>query len=110
METFSATWVILVLIVGLNGFAAGVVALLHAWRRTQRRRSRVLTAGAVAGSLPAVLLLPLMLLDISWEVEAPMAFIGAGVFSAIAFVVSLPGAIVVARKLEGPGDAYKAFE
>ena len=51
-----------------------------------------------------------MLLDMSWEVEAPMAVIGAGVFSAIAVVVSLPGAMLVARKLEGPGDAYKAFE
>ena len=102
-------WMLIVTLVGLNGFAAGVVAVLHIWRRETRRRTRILLASVAGGLLP---MSPLLAFAFGGEVTGvPLVLvIVAGVFSAMAAAASLPGAVIVARRLEGPGDAVRAFE
>jgi MFS superfamily sulfate permease-like transporter len=111
MTPLIGLWTILVLIIGLNGFAAGMVAVLKGWRSKQSRRSRALTAAAVAGLFPAAIALPAMAVDVSAGSMAPLGLIlGIAVICVVAMVASLPGAVIVARKLDGPGDAFRAFE
>lgn len=104
-------WTLLVGIIGLNGFAAGMVAVLHVWRSKRPRRSRVLIAATITGLVPAALAAPAMLVDMSSGMVAPVGLlIGIAVACVLAMAASLPGAVIVARKLDGPGDAYRAFE
>lgn len=111
MAAFIGIWTILVSIVGLNGFAAGMAAVLHVWRPQQRRRDRALKAAAITGFLPASLLAPAMIGGFSAGSEALTGLIiGFAAIYLISSVVSLPGATIVARSLERPGDAYRAFE
>jgi hypothetical protein len=111
MEPFIAIWTILVSIIGLNGFAGGVAAVLHTRRDKKRRRTRILTAAAMAGLLPACVMILPMLEAVSIGAEAPIALvIGVGGVFLMTMAVSLPGAIVVARRLEAPGEEYQAFE
>lgn len=130
-----AIWLLLVGLVGLNGFAAGMAATLHLWRGMVRPRIRIILAATVSGLLPfAMLAAPLSLelgsvsdapqfigaviidldLDVVFAFNNAAQFIGA-VMAMILIVglgtlVSLPGATVITRKLAGRGDAYKSFE
>lgn len=102
-------WVIVVTIVGLNGFAAGVAAILHARRSKLRRGSRTVLAAAIAATLPASFFVVVPLAEgwRSWDsgwLLALAAVLGLGA------AVSLPGASIITRKLEAPGDEYRAFE
>ena len=111
MAALIGIWSVLVFLVLLNGFAAGIAAALHVWRSKQPRRSRILTAAAVSGLVPAAIALPAMAADVSSGMVAPLGLlVGIAVICAIAMGASLPGAVIVARKLDGPGDAYRAFE
>ena len=110
MEAFTAIWTILIAIIGLNGFAAGVAAVLHSRRAKQRRRARIVTAAAVTGLLPACVMIPPVLAQMSIGAEAPIALLGTGAVFLVTMAVSLPGAAVVARRLEAPGEDYRAFE
>jgi hypothetical protein len=104
-------WAIFVSIVGLNGFAAGIVTVLYLWRRQQRRGTRVLAAVMLTALLPASLMAPGMLMSASAGATAPVGMlVGTAFLFAAAMVVSLPGALIVARKLEAPGDEFRAFE
>ena len=102
-------WVLLVLLVGLNGFAAGVVAVLHIWSSATPRRTRIVSAGAATALLTAS---PLLALALGGEVtgEPLVLVVLVGLFSVLAAAASLPGALIVARKLEGPVDVVRAFE
>lgn len=111
MTAWIGLWTLVFFTVLLNGFAAGVAAALHVWRPEQLRRSRVLTAAAVAGLIPAMIAVPPMLMDISVGARAPFGLVlGVAVISVVAMAASLPGAVIIARKLDGPGNAYTAFE
>ena len=102
-------WVLLVLLVGLNGFAAGVVAVLHIWSSATPRRTPIVSAGAATALLTAS---PLLALAFGGEVtgEPLVLVVLVGLFSVLAAAASLPGALIVARKLERPVDAVCAFE
>ena len=105
-------WVGLASIVGLNGFAAGVAAVLYAWRSGLRRGGRTFLASVLAGFLSASSFIGLGLLG-SPELATEEPWILVGVFGglfAVATVISGPGALLVARKLEKPGDDFRAFE
>ena len=104
-------WGILISIVGVNLSAAGVVAILHAWRSKMRRGGRIFTAAAMTGLLPASLMIPTMLPGVSAGAEAPVGLVVAFfMVLGMVTVVSLPGALIVARKLEAPGDEFRVFE
>ncbi len=103
-------WTLFVCLVGLNLCAAGVAAILHAWRKKMRRGARVMTATGVTAMLPGAIMIPAMLTEMAIGAEAPLAIIGAGVVLVITAALSTPGALIVARKLEQPGDDYRAFE
>lgn len=108
-----AIWLLLVALVGLNGFAAGMAATLHLWRGMVRPRIRIILAATVSGLLPFAMLAAPLSLELGSVSDAPQ-FIGA-VMAMILIVglgtlVSLPGATVITRKLAGRGDAYKSFE
>jgi hypothetical protein len=106
-----AIWVSLVSIVILNGCAAGVVAMLHAWRSSMRRGSRVTVALAVTAFLPASMFIPAIIKDSLTDAEEPVIMaLAVGAIFVVALVTSLPGALIVARKLEAPGDEFRAFE
>lgn len=111
MTPLIGLWTVVVLIIGLNGFAAGMVAVLHIWRGKQSRRSRALTAAALAGLFPGLIAVAPMAVDMTTGARAPFGLIvGLVVLCAVAMAISLPAALIVARKLDGPGDAFKAFE
>jgi hypothetical protein len=103
----------IVTIVGLNGFAAGAVAALHVWRVKLPRESRMFAASAAAGFLPATALICLAMAGSS-QGELPGGatelVVIFGVTFTAALVVSLPGAIIVGRKLDHPGEAHRTFE
>ena len=105
-------WLAIVSVVGLNGFAAGLAAMLFLWRSRMRRGARIVTASTVAGLLPASVFLPIMFTEPEFMGgEGALGFgIGFVVTLAVAGAVSLPGAILICRKLASPGDDYRAFE
>lgn len=103
-------WVGVTGLIGLNGFAAGIVAVLHEWRSSLRRASRIVVASTTSGLLPASYFMVIPAATAAERGEfGVMALAGAVVF-VIAAVASLPGAIVLARKLARPGDEFRTFE
>jgi len=98
---------------GLNGFAAGMVASLSIWRRRMRRSARIVSASALAGLLPASIFVIAGASELfgtsASEESAVWAFV-VGLVLIVAAAVSLPGAIIVGRKLDRPGDEYRTFE
>ena len=105
-------WFAIALIIGLNGFAAGSSAILYLWRPRVRRAARIVTAVLLSGFLPASVLIPVAIASGAFAGgEGPIVFgIGFVAFFALAGAVSLPGALIVARKLEKPGDEFLTFE
>jgi len=103
-------WVSLTGIVGLNGFAAGIVAVLHAWRSPMRPGNRTFLASAASGSLPASYMIVVPAASGEAASEFGIMLLVSAVLLAVGTVVSLPGAIIVSRKLASPGDDYRAFE
>ena len=111
MTSLLGLWAIVISIIALNVFSIGIVAVLHLWRRRQSRGGKVLIAAVCTGLLPASLMVPSLLLSVSIGATAPAGLlIGAVVVFVAAMVVSLPGALIVARKLDAPGEDYRAFE
>lgn len=111
MTTLVGIWSIVVFFVGINLAAGGVAAILHVRRKGQPRRGRVLTAAAIVALLPTALVIPAMLIPASIGGVAPVGMIVAVVLVfAFGFAGSLPGAVIVARQLDKPGDDYRAFE
>ena len=108
-ETVVAVWSLAVAFVGLNGFAAGIVAVLHAWRSRMRQGGRVGMACLAAGSLPASIFAVVGFAESFASDPGTWALVVAGVF-AVAAVISLPAAILVSRRLERPRTDYQAFE
>lgn len=104
-------WVIVIILVLLNGFAAGVAAALHVWRSGQPRRSRAVTAAGITGLLPLVMVFPAAIEPAMRGTASVVGLIiGFIVLCGLSMAVSLPGAVIIARKLDGPGNAYQAFE
>ncbi len=108
-ETVVAVWSLAVAFIGLNGFAAGIVAVLHAWRSRMRQGGRVGMACLAAGSLPASIFAVVGFAESFASDPGTWALIIASVF-AVAAVISLPAAILVSRRLERPRTDYQAFE
>ena len=110
-ETAILIWVGVLLVILVNGFAAGVAAMLYIWRRKIRTGGRTALAALAAGIVPGTLIAVIGLSDSSFSGEEPWIIaLTFGAFLAIGSVVALPGALVVARKLEAPGDEYRTFE
>lgn len=104
--------IVLAAVVSFNLCAAGVAAVLHAWRSKMRRGGRTVLASAVAGFLPASSIMAIGILGSPENITQDAAVYAAifGICFAVATLVSLPGAIIVARKLEAPGNDHRAFE
>lgn len=108
-----AVWILLVALVGLNGFAAGVAAVLHLWRGAVRQRVRIIQAATATGLLPVAMVALPMFVQLGGSGGVPElvgTVIGMVLLLGLGALVSLPGAIVITRKLAGGGDAYKSFE
>ncbi len=103
-------WVGLVSVLGLNGTSAGAAAMLHVWGSKTRRGGRMLIASVAAGALPASFIVVVPLAEGGAGQEPLIWLLALGAVLAVGTVLALPGAIVVSRKLEGPGDDYRAFE
>jgi len=114
MEWIIGVWAIAMVIIGFNLCAAGVAAILHAWRSKMRRPARVVAAAAVTGVLPASTLIVAGLVEVGWRTSSSEEpFVAALVFTLVmglTMLASLPGAIIVSRKLEAPGDDFRVFE
>lgn len=113
MDWIVGIWVIVIAVVGVNLCAAGVTAILHAWRSNIRRGGRIVAAAAVAGFLPASSFLAVGLIQSLSAASAEEPFVMTFAFAvvmAVATAVALPGAFFVARKLEAPGDDFRVFE
>ena len=112
MDWLYAAWLVLAAVITFNLSAAGAAALLYGWRSRLRRGSRTFLASAVTGFLPASSFMAIGLYDSGDRLNQDAA-VYASIFVmsfAIAAIVSLPGAIIVSRKLEAPGDDFRAFE
>lgn len=114
MEWVVGAWAIVVAVVALNLCAAGVAGIMHAWRSKTRRGGRILAATAVSGSLPGSIFIVAGLVEAGWptsSAEEPLVMAGAvAMVMGLGMLVSLPGAAIVARKLEAPGEDYRTFE
>ena len=107
-----AIWVIVIWILVLNCCAAGVAAVLHIWHGTRRRGGRNVAAAALTALLNVCMFVPVVLTDpMAAQSEEPLVlgavFLG---LLAVTVLVTLPGAIIVSRKLAAPGDEFRAFE
>ena len=92
-----------------NLIAAGCAALFHIWRGDSTPGVRMLAGAAMGGFIPAVLLGGLVMIGAgtpaninAWIVMAPVFLFG--------LVASLPGAILVTKKLNRPPDYRSHFE
>jgi hypothetical protein len=105
-------WLLFVAVVALNGVAGTAAAMQHALRSKQSRGGRTFLASAIAGFLAASSIVAIAILGTAeGEPQAPMVLVAVfGMCFAVATLVSVPGAIVVANKLEAPGDDFRAFE
>ena len=111
MGAVTGIWVVFVFLVLLNGFAAGMAAVLHVWRSGQRRRSRIVTAAALTGLVPTVMIFPAVFeQELAGGAQLAGMIVGMGMMFGLSTVVSLPGAVIIGRRLDGPGDAYRTFE
>ena len=111
MDAFIGLWAIVFALFVLNGFAAGIVAALYVWGGNQARRSRALTAAGITGLVPLVMALPAVLYQASTgETPVVALIVGFAMVCGLAMAISLPGAVIIARKLDGPGGAYRTFE
>ena len=111
-ETVFGLWVLVVLAVLMNGCAGGVAAILHRRRQTFRRAGRIVSAAGLTGLISTSMLLPIASIDPQWAESGGPMILGlalAAVF-VIATVISLPGAVFVARRLEAAGDGFRVFE
>ena len=104
-------WVGVVCAVGVNGFAAGIAAMLYIWRKQLRRGARTALAAFAAGTMPATLIAVIGLSEEGFSGEGPLIVsLAFGGIMAVGAAVALPGAMIVARGLERPGDEFRAFE
>ncbi|RJY08807.1 hypothetical protein [Aurantiacibacter aquimixticola] len=91
---------LLIGIVIMNGFAAGVVAILYHWRGNANVSQRALFGSVVAGLASGTLLLGPFLSE--GLIGAGGAGVGAfviGFMFAAGLIVSLPGAFLMSRKI-----------
>jgi hypothetical protein len=103
-------WVILVTALMLNGTSAGVAALLHCWPGRFGRGGRIFLAALAAGALPASFLIVVPLAEAGTRGEPAYLALALAVVFAVGVGLSLPGAIVVTRRLAKPGEDYRAFD
>src|SRR3989337_2152249 len=102
-ETAVLIWLGAVSVIGVNGFAAGIAAMLYIWRRRLGKSGRALLAAFAAGLLPAVMVGGIGLSEEGFSGDGPlMVALVFGVFALIGSVAALPGAILVAQGLEQP--------
>lgn len=110
-DTAILIWLGAVSVIGVNGFAAGIAAMLYIWRRRIGKSGRALLAALAAGLVPAVMVGGIGLIEEGFSGDGPfMVALAFGVFALIGSVVALPGAILVARSIEQPSDDYRFFE
>jgi len=111
MIALIGVWGIVVGVIGLNGFAAGIVTVLHLWKRCQSRGGKVLIAAVSSALLSTGIIGPrLLFLSSAGGTTPAMIALGAIIMFVVAMAASLPGAIIVARKLEAPDDVYRTFD
>lgn len=103
-------WVVFVCASMLNGASAGVAALLHCWLSRFGRGARILSAALAAGALPASMLIVVPLADPETAGQPSYWITAVALVFAVGGAASLPGAILVTRKLARPGEDYRAFE
>lgn len=95
-----AVSIILASILILNGFAAGVVAILYHWRGHTKVGQRALIGGMSSGIASLLLFLGPVLLDAIGGTEETLIMLLALTVVAVAGgVVSIPGAILMSRKI-----------
>lgn len=98
---------VIVSIIMANVFAAGMVAILHIWRKSMPHRQRVLVAVTATGAMPLVLASGAWITDLGAG-GVGMA-VGLLVFLVLAAAIALPLAIMVSRRLVQPvrvGDTF----
>ena len=94
----------------ISGCGAGIAATLHA-RGKLRRAGKVCGACIVTGLITAGIFAPFAFTDAALADNGPaiMVLVLALIF-VIAMIVALPGAVMITRRLEAPGEDYRAFE
>ena len=109
-ELVMVSWAFVVFIVLLNGCAAGIAALFHTRRSEMRRGSKIVGAILGTGLITAGMIGPWTIEGMA-EGEGPLIpLLVLILIMVVAMVVSVPGAVIITRRLEVPGDEFRTFE
>jgi hypothetical protein len=113
-EFVIGVWAIIIVVIALNGFAAGIAACLYGIRDDLRRGSRNLMASLSAGFLPASFVIVGGFSNLASEVGSDEGILFWAVFFVVVFgiatLLAFPGAMIGSRIAERPGDDFRTFE
>jgi uncharacterized membrane protein YhaH (DUF805 family) len=109
-ETVALIWGFALFGALINGCGAGMAATLHA-RGRLRRGGKVWGACIVTGLITAGIFAPFAFTDAQLADDDPVTLVLVlVVIFVIAMIVALPGALMITRRLQAPGDDYRTFE
>ncbi|MBO9519075.1 MAG: hypothetical protein J7493_13495 [Porphyrobacter sp.] len=111
MALLTAIMALASFVVAMNGFSAGVAAVQFLWPSGRRRGARVLIAVTWAALVAIGWSIPLMPAKIAGGSTPVVYYVMAtGFLFAFIMILSLPGALIVSRKLERQSAPIRAFE
>lgn len=106
-----ATAIVLLLsAVLLNGFSAGIAAALFLWREGMARGQRIAFAALATGVTVCLLVVAIVLVDQGIDDDPVTSVIAMLFFVAVGAVMSLPGAVIISRRIERDprvGDTFR---
>jgi peptidoglycan/LPS O-acetylase OafA/YrhL len=104
-------WLGLVTFLFVNGFAAGIAALLLTLPRRIRRWGRISFSAMAAGLLPASVMMLAAIDPSEFDVDGPLyGLLAFAMIFLIGSIGAIPGGWLITRRLERPSDDYRVFE
>lgn len=94
----------------LNGFAAGMAAMLYLWRRDWPRSRRIVLSALSSGMATLLLFSGVLLFSGGLQEEPVVMVLVFGLFALAGAAVSLPAALIMSRKIERGPDIGSVFE
>lgn len=84
----------------VNGFAAGIVAYLYLGKRKGTVTARALHGAGITASIVLLMFSGALIDDmLTGDIETAVAFMAVAIIGCLAAVLSLPGAVIMARRL-----------
>ena len=109
MVVIAVILALIVLAVLLNGFAAGIVAFLHFGRGRLAGRHRVLLASLASGLVFLALIMLILIANSKLDEEPAELVAVMAIIVAVTSGVSLPGALLMSRRMKRGLDYGDTF-